>query len=288
MQEVHDKDMQFIKEVKDNLEFPLENHQVLIDSMYLLLERVMDKIEKLKEYNAVLSQNTVSIQKKLSNEYNFQNEVYKIESELDKNLSTLADNLDLVRRCSVDILNQVNEDFIMRQVHYAGECESSFRKSQVHANISDNPLDNSFMDEYEDHSFVTELTKTILNVTENTKQADTNLFGISAAPQGALANKIKVSKPVRNNVESTYPEDVRLECILPPIRVEHNYLNQEVKPYKTKDLDVVDTNKEEELEDLSEPQSKPQKSVNFKDQTLTQKILRSKSKDIKQIVVDRN
>ena len=49
MREVSDQDRKLVQTIKEELDFPLATHQVLLNSMYECLERVELKVETLKE-----------------------------------------------------------------------------------------------------------------------------------------------------------------------------------------------------------------------------------------------
>lgn len=143
MEKVSELDKEFINNIKDDLAYPLENHQVFIASMYDLIERTQQKIDDLKLYESYLS---VKSSKAQEYEYEYFNKKCAIEDQLKKAFSThpsykniddsnfdvyahnIKINFDLLKEYTHIMTQKIQEDFVHRQVRLSTSCEFSFGK----------------------------------------------------------------------------------------------------------------------------------------------------------------
>lgn len=103
LEEVSENTKDLITRIKDNLNFPLATHQVFIDSMYDLINRIELKVSQLREYREILEQK-VDLKQKQVNEFNYYSKKIALQDEIHDNYKSLYSNFELLKISTQDLV----------------------------------------------------------------------------------------------------------------------------------------------------------------------------------------
>lgn len=281
MAEVSAKDIEFIHSVKADLDYPLENHRVFINSVYDLLERTSQKIQDLKNYLSRM-ESAKDENERQSAEYDCFNISEAIKQDLDKHFLQIKDEFELLKKYSDDILEQVKENFVNKQIGHSGSCEFSFGKPQDVACIDESNLEiSNHVRPKRVQMKPNELTKspkavnpftpsTALKqpplVSKRTGNFDAhgcrseNLLGLSVAQEDSI-HEVKVSEVEQNQFEKfndAYRSPTRT---LPPVEISSPYLLRKPRPLKPTTVAESIISNDGNVEALDEEEESPKIKV---------------------------
>lgn len=210
--------------------------------MFDLVSRVSQKLDKIKLLKSHLDHYEDERQK-MAKEYDYFNELTKLENDVNKNFKKVVDNFKFLNTMNKQIMDRIYEDFIQIQVKHYGVCEFSFAKSQ---NGQEIPKETylqrdtiSIENPFEISKDVEKQKQPSLKVHEKRDNDSINLLGLSIA-QESPANYIFVSETEQNQLtkydELSLPPN---QAKLPPIDINSPYLSSKPKPLNPEDFDPL-------------------------------------------------
>uniref|UniRef100_A0A7S3J108 Uncharacterized protein n=1 Tax=Euplotes harpa TaxID=151035 RepID=A0A7S3J108_9SPIT len=145
MEKISDRNKEFIENVNNELIYVLANHKVFIESLYDLVSRISERIELLKFYKEKVGDD-VDYEQRQSNDYNYFNDKVKLENEFAKNFEVISENFEMFKRCSEEIMNNLYENYILKQIAHSDQCALSFENSKKAAMPSKKNVDISLLE----------------------------------------------------------------------------------------------------------------------------------------------
>jgi len=300
MKEVSKKDAEFIQNIKQKMDFPLENHREFIRSVHDLLDRVVQKVRTLKAYQETLSDN-INEDERQSKEYDFYNEWVKLENEIKKHFKSLVENMTLTKKLTSQILKEVYVEFVLKQQLHSSDCEFSFGgKNRSNIDIEMKESNDSSKNTKIKNSKKAKKTKEkkVKKQKKVKKEADypemktpeevlktkpknvlpvnhANLLGLSIA-QESSANEIRVHDLEQNQFSKqkvVYAQKIGANFPLPPLEINSTYLSKSPVRWKEENFDAFLTNEETAEIKTGSPRMSSPKFMKSKSKPKKDKVL---------------